>query len=61
MDTKQLYDSRVADIVKTTDFQEPDHIPVMGMFLTWPVGYYGMDLHEMLTKPQELAEKWCNI
>ncbi len=60
-EAKHLYDKRVADIVKTTDFCEPDNIPVMGMFLTWPVGYYGMNLGEMLTKPQELAEKWCKI
>lgn len=61
VDAKQLYQERVADLVATANFKEPKHIPIMGAFLTWPVGYYHMDLKEMLLKPQELAEQFCKI
>ena len=61
MDPKELYNERIEDLVTTASFKEPRHIPILAGVLTWPVGYYHMNLAEMLTKPQELAEKFCNI
>ncbi len=60
-DTSQLYEQRIQDLVTTAGFHEPKHIPILAGVLTWPVGYYHLDLNEMLQKPQELAEKFCNI
>ncbi len=60
-DPKQLYEQRITDLVTTASFQEPKHIPILAGVLTWPIGYYNLNLNELLDKPQELAEKFCNI
>ncbi|MCD8197204.1 MAG: hypothetical protein LUE24_08620 [Lachnospiraceae bacterium] len=60
-DAKQLYEERIVDLVTTAGFREPKHIPILAGILTWPFGYYHLDLNELLQKPQELAEKFCNI
>lgn len=59
--SRQLYEQRIADLVTTASFQEPKHIPILAGVLTWPVGYYHLNLNELLQKPQELAEKFCKI
>jgi len=61
VDAKELYKARALDYAKAANFQKPEHIPIMGSILTWPVGYYKMDLGEMLYKPEELAEQFCKI
>ena len=60
-DCKELYKQRIEDLVTTASFQEPKHIPILAGVLTWPIGYYHLDLNELLPKPQELAEKFCKI
>ena len=60
-DAKKLYTERAENFVKACNHIEPDYIPILGSVLTWPVGYYHMDLNEMLTKPEELAEGFCRI
>ena len=58
---KELYDERALNFVRTCNHIEPDYVPILGSVLTWPVGYYHMDLREMLTRPEELAEGFCRI
>ena len=61
MEQKKLFEQRIKNLTDTANFREPEHIPIMAGVLTWPVGYYRLNLAELLKKPQELAEKFCRI
>ena len=53
---QELHDSRVADIIATSNHREPKVVPVLSNILTWAIGYAKGDSNELLDDLDKLPE-----
>ncbi|MEG0379438.1 MAG: hypothetical protein RR614_13255, partial [Eubacterium sp.] len=58
MNTEALYQSRLQDVMSTTNHREPSRVPVHGNITTWSIAYAGAKTEPLLDNPELLAEAW---
>ncbi len=56
METSQIYQNRIQDVIDTISFKEPKHVPIGSSVLTYGIAYAKKNLDYLLDHLEELPE-----
>lgn len=59
--TKDLYDSRLKDLLTTINHQEPKRVPVCLDVISWPTAYSGGKTDELIDYPEKMASEYVKV